>query len=59
MEEIEHTKRVNFEIATKMHIRIKMIAAARNITMRRMLTRWILERLKKEESYLEKLEGEE
>jgi hypothetical protein len=45
-------KRITVEVATELHSKIKQHAARRNISIRKMLTRWIMEKIKKEESYL-------
>lgn len=45
-------KRLTIEIDGEIFGRIKAMAAFKNISLRKMTTRWLCDRLKKEEDYL-------
>ena len=52
----EH-QRITFEVSDELKARIKSHAALRNVSVRKMITRWLLDKLAREEAYLKKEGG--
>lgn len=52
----EKIKRLTAEIDEKLFLKMKSLAALKNVTLKHMVNRWLYDRLKKEEEYL-KLPG--